>query len=183
MSNIEDAGIGRNHIGWFYFKGIDFSLGEEANTPPAYPAGDEGYPHYSIGDNSYLSFPIPPDWQVNTDIDFTISYYVDEDFSLNNGEIAFQLDYELVPHDESEVIGSAEHSGTGVTDDLEIPTTAMTIGNADILTIPSDEISLIDECRLNLSRIATAAVSPPDAEPAIQTLLVKYTRRFPAYRR
>lgn len=180
MANPEGQGIGREHKGFLFFTGNDLANG---STPPDYPVGDEGFPQYDVADDSIVSFIVPLDWMINTSFVFTVNWYVDENYAVANGEVQWELDYELVPHDESEAIGSAPDSGNGVTGDIDIPDTALTVASSEILTIPSSEIESIDEVRLILSRIPIDDGAAPTADPSVQSLVLEYTKRFPVYRK
>ena len=105
-----------------------------------------------------------------------ISWYVNEAYSANSGEVQWRMDWSLTPHDETEAIDAPTHTGQVDSGDINIPTTAKTVHHVTSLTISASNIADHDDILgAKLSRIALTAGNNPTAKPTIIGVHIEYT--------
>jgi len=128
---------------------------------------------FGIGDDGYLSFEVPLDWD-NTDtvlngIRIRIHVYVDEDYDITSGEMQWQGTWSSVPEDGSEAVDGATHTGTLDSGDINISTTAKGLTEVTVGTIAKESISKSphDQIFILLSRVAVDDGVEVSAEPVV----------------
>jgi hypothetical protein len=130
---------------------------------------------YDIGDDSALVFELPHDWASGTDLEVYVDWVINRDYATENGEVQWNVTWNAVPHDASEVI-----TGAGTTldpGDQNIPANANTLTRTTMGTIAGASLSAEDEIALYITRVAIDDGNDPGGavDPAITHILVEYT--------
>ena len=155
------------------FQGNDLSQGSQG--PDHTILGNYEGLSYDIGDDSVFTFILPNDWASGTDISVLCRWYINEAYATASGEIQWQVDWSAVPADESEAVDSPTHSGSDDSGDLNIPATAKTLTEDNVITISGASLSAGDEIGLKFSRIAIDDGTNPTADPVVTCIGVIYT--------
>ncbi len=150
---------------------------------PAAVAVDQfrGYA-YTINDNSDFQFVVPRDWMVGTTISLVIQWACNENYAANNGEVNWQMDWESVANDGTQVVGTGTVGNT-TSGDVNVPTTARQLTSTTIGAITAANLDVDDLVRMIITRIALVGGANPVQEPEIYACYLEYTRNAPQYDR
>ena len=151
------------------------NLGKGATKPAEAIVGNYNVVEYGINDDSVFNFDMPDNWASGTDIIITAHWQIDEAYAANNGEIRWGAAWVATPPNNTEVIDSPTHSGSGNSGDVDIPATAKTLRENAVVTIPGASLSSGDCIGVTLSRVTIGDGSNPTAEPGILMLHIHYT--------
>jgi len=171
-------GIGNEHRGKLEIPVTELASGA---IPPAPVTRDnfQGYAYSlvaGVGDESNFSFEVPKDWFIGTDMNVIFGWAINEAYAAANGEVNWQLDWESVANDESQLIGTGT-AGNATSGDINIPTLALQQHETTI-AIDDGDLTRDDLVRCRLERIDIATGVDPTAEPEIYSVRVEYTRTF-----
>jgi hypothetical protein len=125
---------------------------------------------FTIGDGGNITFRVPPDCDTNEDIVIKYSWYINEAYGLQSGEIQWGLDYSPVKVGETVEAGYTRVSSG----DINIPATAYCLAETS-LTIPHAALEAGDVVGLLIVRLPIDAGTNPTAKPTIIMIDVVYT--------
>ncbi|KKM90428.1 hypothetical protein LCGC14_1238750 [marine sediment metagenome] len=152
------------------------NLGKGATAPSAVFVGNYNTVEYGINDDSVFNFDIPDDWGTGSDIIIKAHWQIDEAFVTNSGEIRWSAAWSATPPDNTEVLDSPTHTGSGNSGDINIPAAAKTLREDNVVTLSGASLSPGDCVGVTISRVAVDGGTPnPAAEPGIVMLHIHYT--------
>lgn len=171
----QEFGRKRNTFATKHLSIQNADLGKGTTAPTQVITGYYTAWEFTTGDDATMSLELPHDLDTTKDIELHFSWYIDEAYATNSGEVQWQVDWALTPSDSTEAIDSPTHSGTLTTGDINIPATAKYLTQTNSLTINASNISTDDILGIKLSRIAIDDGSNPTADPAVTGFHVEYT--------
>lgn len=151
--------------------GSDFSKGNQG--PEWLKIGNYSAWQYDIGDDTLLTFELPHDWAVGTDVKIYVDWGCDEAYVTNSGEVQWNVSWSAVPHDASEALDAV--STTLDPGDQDIPATAKFLARTEIGTIAGGSLAAEDEIGLKIERVALDGGNNPTADPFITHFHIEYT--------
>ena len=180
MTQDGGLGTGLRHYGIIHIDVTELASGPIPPNPVTVD-NNQGYA-YTLLDSSNFSFVIPDDIEFGRPLGVFFSWACNEAYAAApNGEVNFQLDWETLAVDESQVVGVGT-AGVGTTGDVNIPTLARE-HREDSVDIDDGDIARGDLCRCILSRIALVGGNNPTAEPEVYSVRVEYSRQHRTYDR
>jgi hypothetical protein len=129
---------------------------------------------FDIDDDAVVTHGVPKDWASGTDITIDLSWYINEAYATNSGEVRWQVAWSMCPHNGSEAVDAPTHASSGDSGDINIPATAKTLSENTAVTIPAASIALGDEIGLTLKRVALTGGNNPTAKPTVIHLYIRY---------
>lgn len=159
------------------YRDIAFSnadLGSGGTVPSSTILGNYRGWEYGIGDDSVVSSELEYFIDTSADMEVHISYYCEEAYATNNGEIQWTIDWSLTPSDKSEAVDAPTHSGTLDSGDIDLPATAKFLEDVSLGIITAANISDGDVLGITLTRVVLDDGNNPTAEePVVVELHVK----------
>ena len=155
-------------------KELAFSLdgiGKGSKAPTITRLGNTIGWAFTVGDDGYMSFEIPPSWDSATTIKIIIHIYINEAFATADAATKWQATWSAVPEGRAGVGGTepvdgATHTGTVTSANTPIPATAKCLQEISLGSIAVASLAEHDSVFLLISRIA-ADTTDPTAEPVI----------------
>jgi len=130
---------------------------------------------FGIGDDGYMQFEIPHDWDSSTALSVLIHCYNTEAYATNSGEVQWQATWSAIPEDASEAVDGATHTGTLDSGDIDLPAIAKALQEVELGTIAAASLAYDDTVCLLVSRVALDGGNNPTAgEPVITRMEVEY---------
>jgi hypothetical protein len=152
------------------------NLGKGGTAPDSVILGNFPGWSYDIGDDSVFSIDLTHVVDTTEDIVLHISWYVNETYAANSGEIQWRAAWAACPKDNTEALDACTHTGTTDTADIDIPDTAKFIIHTTVVTIPAASISELDSIGITFSRVALDGGSNPVADPVITEIHLEFTK-------
>jgi len=163
----------------YVLKTISFSWLDLMITPGNPPSGGNIgmvlMACYEIGNTSLINFVMPNDWIPGTSLSVEITWAIDEAYSLNNGEVNWEIFYQGVQRNTTEQVDDVSNWTTAI-GDVAIPSTAKTIMVSKYtISTSSNEIEYDDLVTIGIQRVALNNGNDPDvALPGILALNIVY---------
>jgi len=174
---IKDA-IGAAAVGLYAHISIqNANFGKGGTAPSQVVIGNYTGWEYDVNDDSVLTIELAHDLDTTEDVFFHITWYCDENYAANSGEVQWEVQWSSVPHDESEAIDAPTHSGTVASGDIDIPTTAKHLAHSTTIAIAAGNIVSDDVIGITLTRIGLAGGNNPTAKPTVIEAHIEYTRK------
>ena len=143
------------------------AIGRGATAPTLTRFGNTVGYAFTIGDDGYMSFEVPPDWDSSTNIEILLHVYTDEAYVTNSGELRFAANWAAIPEDGSEAVDGATHTGTLDSGDINLPATAKALLEIEIGEIAAASLAAHDVVCIKLSRVAVNDGNDSTAEPVV----------------
>lgn len=156
-------------------------LGSGGSAPTITRLGNTYGWAFTIGDDGYASFEVPPDWDPTTDIDLTMHIYTNEAYATRSGEVRFQIGWSAIAVNANEAVDSPVHSGTAIGADLNIAATAKGMQEYVAGPIVAASLGVNDSVSLKVQRIALSAGVNPVAEPVVIFMEYSYIANHLGY--
>ena len=150
------------------------NFGKGATAPTQVTVGNYNGWTFTIGDDSVFNIELPHNMDSSQNIEVHITWAINEAYATANGEIQWQVDWSLVPHDKTETLTAPTHTGTLTSGDIDIPATAYAVDHV-VFTIPAANVADLDTLGVTFSRIALVGGVNPTAEPTIIAAHLEYT--------
>ena len=151
------------------------NLGKGSTKPTEVIVGNFNTVEYGINDDSVFSFHVPDDWSAGTDLVLKVHWQADEAYATNNGEVRWNTAWVAIPPNNTEILDSPTHSGSGNSGDVDIPANAKQLREDTVVTIAGASLSIGDCIGVTLSRVALGDGSNPTAEPGVVNVHIHYT--------
>ena len=142
-------------------------IGKGATAPTLVRLGNTMGYQFGIGDDGYMSFEIPLNWDTTTDISIKLHVYVNEDYDITAGEMRWQGTWSAVPETGAEAVDGATHTGTLDSGDVNISTTTKGLTEVKMGAIAAASLALHDTVFILVSRIAINAGTEVTEEPVV----------------
>jgi len=142
-------------------------IGKGATAPTLVRLSNTYGYSFTINDDGYMSLSLPNIWALGTSVQVKLHYYINEAYATANGEIRFTGTWGAYPHNSTEVVGAATHTGTLDSGDVNIPATAKLFSMINMGTIAGASLSADDCIFILLKRVALVGGNNPTAEPVI----------------
>ena len=136
-------------------------IGRGATAPTITRLGNTIGWAFGIGDDGYMSFEVPLNWDGISNISVNLHMYVNEAYAFNNAETRWQATWSAVPEDGAEPVDGATHTGTLDSGDIDVPAVAKSLQEIPLGSIPLASLALHDTVFLLLSRIALVGGNDP----------------------
>jgi len=134
---------------------------------------------FDINDDAVFNIELPHHVAVDEEIAIHLTWYINEAYATNSGEVQWQIVWSSCPYDESEAIDNTTDGGTIKSGNIDIPATAKFLAHNTTLTVPAGSIDEEDTFGITLSRVAlTGAGSNPTAKPTITSVHVEYFAKW-----
>ncbi len=147
------------------------NFGRGAGAPNPVVVGNVNAWEFAIGDVAVMSFEMPNDWAVGTDLGVEVSWFVDDDDV--NDDVQFRVDWTACPHNGGEAVDAPNHTGQIDSGEIAVTALAKELRLSEIGIIQGSSLVMGDELGFRLSRIAVAGTNPGDP-PAIIHLEIGY---------
>ncbi len=139
------------------FAGASFEKGVSA--PDSAVVGNYLVWEYSINDDSVLSFELPHEWAVGTDLTVYLDWSVDRKYSDESAEVQWNIYWSATPKDDTEALTGA---GTKLDPgDQNIPSTENFLIRTEMGVISGASLSQDDEMGIKIVRVALDDGSNP----------------------
>jgi len=154
--------------------GATFEIG--ATAPSSNVVGTYLTWSYDIDDDSVMTFELPHDWAVGTDLTIKVDWGINRAYGTESAEVQWNLAWSACPHDASESLAAPTHSGVLDPGDQNIPATANFLTRTTMGNISGASLSVEDEIGLQISRVDIDDGADPGAavDPYITHLYIEY---------
>ena len=155
------------------------NFGKGNTAPSQVIIGDFNGWEFTIGDDAVFTIEMNHDVDATKSIEIHFTYVVNEAYVTNGGEVQFQAEYSVIPHNgNGDTLIVPKASGTLTTGDMNISTLAYEPQHSASMTVPVADFNVGDMIGITFSRIAITDGNNPTANPVITTLHLEYESKF-----
>lgn len=156
------------------------NLGKGTSAPVNVIVGNFNTWEFNINDDAVMNMKLSPDIDFTKNINVHVLWICGENYAANSGEVQWQLTWSSVHDNGTESLAAPTHSGTLVSGDINIPTSANHIKHTQNFTVSAGNLSFGDSFGMTLKRIAIDSGNNPVAKPRVINVHVTYAvRKFP----